>query len=188
MRGLAGRPVRLDDALADWRAEIMVRLGAGEDRAALGPSGRHRAHMLPARLFMQLTRVLREAVSNVIKHSEASRCEVRCTVEERQPDLHRPRQRPRHRRRPAPRTGHVEHEAARQEDERPVPGRVAARVRCRDFAHGPALSPVGGRDSARLLRCSRGALACARLLACSGGVDPCPSAVLPGRAHTGGSR
>ena len=28
--------------------------------------------MLPARLFMQLTRVLREAVSNVIKHSEAS--------------------------------------------------------------------------------------------------------------------
>ena len=39
--------------------------------------------MLPARLFMQLTRVLREAVSNVIKHSEASHCEVRCTIEER---------------------------------------------------------------------------------------------------------
>ena len=26
VRGLAGRPVRLDDALADWRAETMVRL------------------------------------------------------------------------------------------------------------------------------------------------------------------
>ncbi len=26
VRGLAGRPVRLDDALADWRAEIIGRL------------------------------------------------------------------------------------------------------------------------------------------------------------------
>ena len=58
VRGLAGRPVRLDDALADWRT------------------------IVSARLFMQLTRVLREAVSNVIKHSEASRCEVRCAVDD----------------------------------------------------------------------------------------------------------
>jgi two-component system sensor histidine kinase UhpB len=81
VRGLAGRPVRLDDALADWRAETMVRLGQAKIEA-LWDQPEVEAHMLPARLFMQLTRVLREAVSNVIKHSEASRCEIRCVVEE----------------------------------------------------------------------------------------------------------
>lgn len=82
VRGLAGRPVRLDDALADWRAEIIGRL----TQARIETIWNHPAdltYMLPARLFMQLTRVLREAVSNVIKHSEATRCEVRCTIEER---------------------------------------------------------------------------------------------------------
>jgi signal transduction histidine kinase len=81
VRGLAGRPVRLDDALADWRAETMVRLGQAKIEA-LWDQPDVEPHMLPARLFMQLTRVLREAVSNVIKHSEASRCEIRCVVEE----------------------------------------------------------------------------------------------------------
>ena len=82
VRGLAGRPVRLDDALADWRAETMVRLGQAKIEALWDHAADIEPHMLPARLFMQLTRVLREAVSNVIKHSEASRCEVRCTVAE----------------------------------------------------------------------------------------------------------
>jgi signal transduction histidine kinase len=82
VRGLAGRPVRLDDALADWRAETMVRLGQAKIEALWENAAEVDPHMLPARLFMQLTRVLREAVSNVIKHSEASRCEVRCAVEE----------------------------------------------------------------------------------------------------------
>ena len=82
VRGLAGRPVRLDDALADWRAETMVRLGQAKIEALWEHAPDIEPHMLPARLFMQLTRVLREAVSNVIKHSEASRCEVRCVVEE----------------------------------------------------------------------------------------------------------
>jgi signal transduction histidine kinase len=82
VRGLAGRPVRLDDALADWRAETMVRLGQAHIEALWDHDVDIQPHMLPARLFMQLTRVLREAVSNVIKHSEASRCEVRCAVDE----------------------------------------------------------------------------------------------------------
>jgi signal transduction histidine kinase len=82
VRGLAGRPVRLDDALADWRAETMVRLGQAKIEALWDHAADVEPHMLPARLFMQLTRVLREAISNVIKHSEASRCEVRCTVAE----------------------------------------------------------------------------------------------------------
>ena len=82
VRGLAGRPVRLDDALADWRAETMVRLGQARIEALWDHDVDIQPHMLPARLFMQLTRVLREAVSNVIKHSEASRCEVRCAVDD----------------------------------------------------------------------------------------------------------
>ena len=82
VRGLAGRPVRLDDALADWRAEIIGRLTQAKIET-LWDHPTDLSYMLPARLFMQLTRVLREAVSNVIKHSEASHCEVRCSIEER---------------------------------------------------------------------------------------------------------
>jgi signal transduction histidine kinase len=82
VRGLAGRPVRLDDALADWRAEIIGRLGQARIEALWDHPTDVASFMLPARLFMQLTRVLREAVSNVIKHSEASHCEVRCTIAE----------------------------------------------------------------------------------------------------------
>ena len=128
VRGLAGRPVRLDDALADWRAEIIGRLAQAKIETTVGPIRADLSYMLPARLFMQTTRVLREAVSNIIKHSGASHCEVRCTVEDRSlvltvhdngkgiADSTK-----------RPRAGHVEHEAARQEDARPVPGRVAAR-------------------------------------------------------------
>jgi signal transduction histidine kinase len=82
VRGLAGRPVRLGDALADWRAEIIGRLSQAKIEAAWEHPAEFADYMLPARLFMQLTRVLREAVSNVIKHSEASHCEVRCAMEE----------------------------------------------------------------------------------------------------------
>ena len=82
VRGLAGRPVRLGDALADWRAEIIGRLTQAKIET-LWDHPADLSYMLPARLFMQLTRVLREAVSNVIKHSEASHCEVRCSIEDR---------------------------------------------------------------------------------------------------------
>lgn len=82
VRGMTGKPVSLADALADWRAEIVGRLGQAhitgiwEDRSARIP------HVLSARVFMQLTRILREAVNNVIKHSAASRCKVRWDIEE----------------------------------------------------------------------------------------------------------
>ena len=72
VRGLAGRPVRLDEALADWRAEVITRLQQAAVEALLGESGETLSYMLSARLFMQVTRILREAVSNVIKHSAAT--------------------------------------------------------------------------------------------------------------------
>jgi two-component system sensor histidine kinase UhpB len=80
VRGLAGKPVRLDEALADWRAEIMTRLGEAKIKALWSNPDEALPDTLPARVFMQVTRILREAVSNVIKHSGANRCEVRCRV------------------------------------------------------------------------------------------------------------
>ena len=80
VRGLAGKPVRLDDALADWRAETIVRLGQAKIEAVWDHPDGGVSTTLPARVFMQLTRILREAVSNVIKHSGARRCSVQCTL------------------------------------------------------------------------------------------------------------
>jgi two-component system, NarL family, sensor histidine kinase UhpB len=83
VRGLTGKPVRLADALADWRAETVLRLGqANIETDWTGPS-EEIEHLLPARAYVQTTRILREAVSNIIKHSGASHCKVRSSVGER---------------------------------------------------------------------------------------------------------
>ena len=79
VRGLIGRPVRLADALGDWRAETVLRLGQA------GIEGNwHGADDLPqtlsSRAYVQTTRILREATSNIIKHSGASHCSVRCSI------------------------------------------------------------------------------------------------------------
>ncbi len=76
LRDMASDGVVLADALADWRAETVSRLnaaGIGVDwRADEPPSG----DLVAARPVGQLTRVLREAVSNVIRHSGARRCQI----------------------------------------------------------------------------------------------------------------
>jgi two-component system, NarL family, sensor histidine kinase UhpB len=80
VRGLTGKPVRAADALADWRAETVSRLGqAGIEADWQGPTDEI-DQLMSARAFVQTTRILREAVSNIIKHSGASRCSVRCTI------------------------------------------------------------------------------------------------------------
>ncbi|HZV92889.1 MAG TPA: ATP-binding protein, partial [Caldimonas sp.] len=81
VRGLAGKAVRLDDAIADWRAETMVRLDQSHIAGKWDGVAMADPPTLSARVHMQLTRVLREAVSNVIKHSGATQCQVRCAVE-----------------------------------------------------------------------------------------------------------
>ena len=80
VRGLAGRPVRLDEALADWRAEVITRLQQAAVEARWANPEEALEQTLSARVFMQVTRILREAISNVIKHSSATVCEVRCRV------------------------------------------------------------------------------------------------------------
>ena len=83
VRGLTGKPVRVSDALADWRAETVSRLGqAGVEAEWDGPSDEG-GQLMSARGYVQTTRILREAVSNIIKHSGASHCKVRCTIGER---------------------------------------------------------------------------------------------------------
>lgn len=83
VRGLTGKPVRLADALADWRAETVLRLGQANIETDWEGPAEEIEHLLPARAYVQTTRILREAVSNIIKHSGASHCMVRSSVGER---------------------------------------------------------------------------------------------------------
>jgi len=76
VRGLTGKPVRLADALGDWRAEVMSRLGQAGIWAEWTSPAEEPPQTLPARAYVQTTRILREAISNIIKHSGASRCTV----------------------------------------------------------------------------------------------------------------
>jgi two-component system, NarL family, sensor histidine kinase UhpB len=87
VRGLTGKPVRLVDALADWRAETISRLGQANVDADWRNLAEDAEQVLPARCYVQTTRILREAVSNIIKHSGASLCRVRCEVHNRNFEL-----------------------------------------------------------------------------------------------------
>jgi two-component system sensor histidine kinase UhpB len=75
VRGLTGKPLRLSDALGDWRAEVISRLGqAGIEGQWEAPEDL--TQTLSARAYVQTTRILREATSNVIKHSGANHCTI----------------------------------------------------------------------------------------------------------------
>ena len=80
VRGLTGKPVRLEDAIGDWRAEVISRLGQAGIEGEWNMPLEDLPQTLSARAFVQTTRILREAVSNIIKHSGASQCVVRCGV------------------------------------------------------------------------------------------------------------
>ena len=84
VRGLTGKPMRLADALADWRAEVVSRLGQANIEIDWRSPAEEIEQLLPARGYVQTTRILREAVSNIIKHSGASHCKVRCAVTDTQ--------------------------------------------------------------------------------------------------------
>lgn len=79
VRGLTGKAVQLGDAVGDWRSEAMMRLSQGgvelvwniSDEVLLSE------RKLSARAYVQTTRILREAISNLLKHSRATLCEVK---------------------------------------------------------------------------------------------------------------
>ncbi len=76
VRHLKAQPVPVADVLADWRAETVARLAAAGVQTDWDAQQSGRVAPLPMRTAAHLTRVLREAVSNVIHHSGASYCRV----------------------------------------------------------------------------------------------------------------
>ena len=80
VRGLTGKPVKLIDALGDWRAEVVGRLSQTGVEGEWQAPPEELPQTLSARAYVQTTRILREAVNNIIKHSGASRCSIRCTL------------------------------------------------------------------------------------------------------------
>lgn len=82
VRGIAGKPVQLADAMADWRAETVSRLGETGIEIEWHSPDLVEPRTLAARTYVQTTRILREATSNLIKHSGASRASVSCRIGE----------------------------------------------------------------------------------------------------------
>jgi two-component system sensor histidine kinase UhpB len=82
VRGLTSDAAGADDVLADWRAEIVTRLSEAGMAAQWDAQEPPQGLVLPARMHVQLTRILREAVSNAIRHSGGTRCCVRIRFNE----------------------------------------------------------------------------------------------------------
>jgi two-component system, NarL family, sensor histidine kinase UhpB len=80
VRGLTGKPVKLIDALGDWRAEVVSRLSQTGVEGDWQAPTEELPQTLSARAYVQTTRILREAVNNIIKHSGASRCAIKCLL------------------------------------------------------------------------------------------------------------
>jgi len=77
VRGLTGEPAAADIVLADWRAETVTRLDAAGFEPVWQADEPPAGLVLPARTHVQLTRILREATSNAIRHSGGTQCRVR---------------------------------------------------------------------------------------------------------------
>ena len=79
VRGLAGTTSLLQDLLADWRAESVSRLAAAgiDPQWQAGEADPHTR--VNAAVRTQVTRILREAISNVIRHSQATVCTIEVT-------------------------------------------------------------------------------------------------------------
>ncbi len=81
VRGLTGKAVKLGDALGDWRAEVISRLAqTGIEAQWTAPEDLPQT--LSARAYVQTTRILREATSNIIKHSKANSCSITAGITE----------------------------------------------------------------------------------------------------------
>jgi signal transduction histidine kinase len=78
VRGLTGRPMQLGDALGDWRSEVMGRLSQSGIELVwdIADDLLMSERKMSARVYVQTTRILREAVSNLLKHSGASHCDI----------------------------------------------------------------------------------------------------------------
>lgn len=80
VRNLKAQPSPVQELLADWRAENVARLRAAAIAVDWDAHANDDGLMIPARVSLHMTRVLREAVTNVIRHSGATRCRVAVAV------------------------------------------------------------------------------------------------------------
>ena len=160
VRGLTGKPMRLADALADWRAETVLAPGPVEHRGRLAQA-RPRRPSTCCRRAASCRRRASCARRSATSSSTAARtrCSVRCAIADGDFALTIQDNGTRHsdgaRRQARPRPRHVEHEAPRQADAGPVPGRVRPRLRHRDTRSRSALNrraPSAHSDWNRLLR------------------------------------
>lgn len=78
VRGLTGKPVQVADAVGDWRIETKSRLSHGNIELVWNSPDELLMddRRMSARAYVQTTRILREAVSNLLKHSQASQCRI----------------------------------------------------------------------------------------------------------------
>ena len=80
VRELTGQPLPASITLADWRAETMNRLEQAHIQAHWSAQDPPQELQLPVRLQAQFTRVLRETLSNVIRHSQAKQCFIEIVI------------------------------------------------------------------------------------------------------------
>lgn len=78
--GLRARPLALADALADWRAELTHRVLAAGCRIDWRQPDPAPRLLLSPRQQVNLTRILREAASNALRHARPSRLSVEASV------------------------------------------------------------------------------------------------------------
>jgi len=79
---LSQEPIGLEAAARRWQAEVQDRLAVAGLRHAWQVSGGLKGHVLSARQFSNLTRVLREALTNVLKHAGAGTVSVRVACDQ----------------------------------------------------------------------------------------------------------
>ena len=84
VRGMTAQPALAELALADWRGEIMQRLQTAGLQAEWEAAEPPPDLLLGARLQVQFTRILREAVSNLIRHAHANHCRVELHISEQE--------------------------------------------------------------------------------------------------------
>lgn len=73
----------LEDALADWRGELAERLEPTRLELVWRPPEKTKGLRLTPRQFVNCGRILREGVSNIIKHAEASKVSISFGTEEK---------------------------------------------------------------------------------------------------------
>lgn len=83
VRNLKGQAVPVTEVLADWRAETVGRLATAGIRANWHAYCADESLQMPVRTRAHITRVLREAISNVIRHSGSGHCRIRVEADER---------------------------------------------------------------------------------------------------------